>query len=107
MREIRVLVLVDQDVPEAFVQRLPDLRVITQQNRHMQQQIVEIHGGGFEQLLLISRIDLGNNVAQRKPDFGLVSIRFEQFVLCSADFRGHLARSERRGIVVDLLQHVF
>ena len=72
LRQIRVLVLVDQDVSKAFVQRSPQLVVFPQQRGDMHQQVVEIHRIGGEQPLLIVRIDAGDDGAERVAGRGLV-----------------------------------
>ncbi len=61
LRQIRVLVLVDHDVPESGVELATDLRVFPEQHRDVQQQVVEVDRVGRQQLLAIHRIDAGGD----------------------------------------------
>ena len=57
---VRVLVLVDQDVAEAGVQLGADVAVLLQDLDDVDEEVVEVHGGGGLQPLLVGGVDLGD-----------------------------------------------
>jgi hypothetical protein len=107
--QIRVLVLVHQDVAVAVVQLSPQFVVLAQHHGHVQQQVVEVDRVGFEQQTLVDRIqflgdDAGGTVLARHVVF-----RADQMVLGPTDRVGDASRAGMRRLDVafghGLLQH--
>ena len=63
--QVRVLILVDQDIAVALVQARPHFGILAEQRGDVQQQIVEIDGVGAGQLGLVGGIDLLDDASQR------------------------------------------
>ncbi len=85
---VRVLVLVDEDVPEPAPVVLGQLGVLLQQTHRGHDQVVEIEGTGLTQAPLVARVRLGQHFLLRggglvRPGFGR-----DQFVLEVAHLRG-------------------
>ena len=85
--QVRVLVLVDQDVAVAGVQLSPQLVLLAQQRGHVQQQVVEIDRIGREQPLLVGRIDPGHDGSEG-CGAGHVLLGRDQVVLGPTDRAG-------------------
>lgn len=60
LRHIRVLILIDENILEALHIVLLDLRIVTQEQEHIEQQVIKIHRTGLSQTLLIDRIDFSD-----------------------------------------------
>ena len=65
--EIRVLVFIDQDVPEPRRQLQPHFLVLDQQPGHMGQQVVEIDGVRSQQQLLVALVSSGGDLVGDAP----------------------------------------
>ena len=87
LREIRVLVLIDQDEPVPLIERFPNLRVIAQKDCHMEQQVIEVNRIRSGQMRLIGRIDLLYENTERMPGPGRVALRSDQIALGPANLR--------------------
>ena len=67
LRDIDVLILVDQHVLEALLVLAPGVRVALEQIDRADDQIVEIERVGFGQAALVFLIDVADALAQRMP----------------------------------------
>ena len=68
LREIGVLVLVDQHVAKTVVQLAPQLRIFGQNRHHVQQQVVEVDRVRLQEPLLILGIDARDDRLQMVAD---------------------------------------
>ena len=59
--QVRVLVLVDQDVAEPGVEVGADVRVLLEDRDHVDEQVVEVDGRRLAEPLLVGRVDLGGD----------------------------------------------
>lgn len=57
---VGVLVLVDQDVLEAAAEAVQDVGFLAEQLDGVAQDVVEVHGTGLEQAVLVLGVDLGD-----------------------------------------------
>ena len=97
--QVRVLILIDQDVAIAVVEPGPQLGIVAQQRGDVQQQVVEIDRAGRQQPRLIGRIDLGHDAAERVAGAGRVFVGRDQLVLGPTDRGGDPLRREMGQIV--------
>ena len=81
LRVVGVLILVDQDESVTIVERGAHLGVLIKQLGDVQQQVVEIDRRRSEQPLLVGRVDLGHDLAERTSGTGLVLVGGDQLVL--------------------------
>ena len=121
LRVVRVLELVDEDVPEAFLVRRPHVVAGLQQVGRDHEQVVEVERVGGQQSLLVLRVDVGDALAEGVgPAAGVLAERLEvdqlglgladdtlhrpgrQALLVEAELgRDHLDEAARVGVVVD------
>ncbi len=118
---VRVLELVDEDVPEALLVRGAHVVVGLQQVGRHHEQVVEVQGVGSQQPALVQRVDVGDALAERvRPAAGVLPEGLEvdqlglgladdplhrprrQPLLVEAELGGdHLDQAARVGVVVD------
>ena len=97
LRQIGVLVLVNQHMLEAILKCCEGFWVATKQQHHVDQQVIEVHRFGAAQSVLVFGVDLGVlGVVWSERRVG-GSGRLDQFVLPQADARlGTLGRKPLR-----------
>ena len=78
---VGVLVLVHQQVAEAALVVLQHLREGAEQFDRHHQQVVEVHGRGGEQALLVQAVDLGHPLVVGAAPLGGERLEVDQFVL--------------------------
>ena len=98
---VGVLVLVDQDVAEPLLVGLAHVVAGLQDPDRLQQQIVEVHGVGRHQPLLVGQVDVGDapavrirSVARRRRE----PLGVHQLALGLADDGGHRPRRQPLGV---------
>ena len=102
---VGVLVLVHEDVAETARDGLAGIGEAFEQDVHLQEDVVEIHGAGRQAFLLVERIDVGQAgapgglVALHRLDVGPVAVNGQQIVLGPRDGALH-----HRGLVVLVIQ---
>ena len=121
LRVVRVLELVDEDVPETFLVRGAHVVVGRQQVGRHHEQVVEVECVGSQQPALVQRVDVGDALAERvRPVAGVLAEGLEvdqlglgltddalhrprrQPLLIEAELGGdHLDEPARVGVVVD------
>ena len=95
LRLVGVLVLVDQDVAETFYIALAHVGVVVEEEVGVEQQVVEVHGLGCAEALLVDVVDASHLpqpvhvVAARNGSIGAVSRRQQQVVLGLGDAGRH------------------
>ena len=65
LRDVGVLELVDQHVPEAGAPPLPGVGVVAEQVHRLHQQVVEVERGGLEQSTLVLAVHVGHALLGR------------------------------------------
>ena len=104
LRVVRVLVLVDQHVPERL---LPALQRLGEPLQHLDgehQQVVEVHRVRVVQPLLVQPVHVGHGLVVERLDAAQVVVRADQLVLRVRDLRVDPARDEPLRIAVEILQ---
>ncbi len=97
---VRVLVLVDQDVPEPLLVVLEDLRVSPEQTDRLADQVVEIESAGVALPPLVLGVDPRDRLLVEVRGHLGELLRAEHAVLCLADRRGHGLRRVALGVDV-------
>ena len=105
LRQIGVLIFVDQDIAVAGVERAARFRTAAQQHGDVQQQIVEVDRVGPQQPLGIERIDPLDDVSQRMPAAGRVFGGRDQVVLGPAQGVGNAIGRVMGRVDAGLFQH--
>ena len=101
--EVRILILVDHDIVEPSCNRLQGSRIVTKQDIHIQQDIIEVHDTCLLAFLRIQLIDiayaglLGGSIVLQGIRIAAVCIRSDKIVLRHRDARKHILR------LIDLL----
>ena len=104
LRVVRVLILVDQHVPERL---LPALQRLGEPLQHLDgehQQVVEVHRVRVVQPLLVQPVHVGHGLVVERLDAAQVLVRADQLVLRVRDLRVDPARDEPLRIAVEILQ---
>ena len=102
---VRVLVLVDEDVPEALLVVLEDLRVVAEQSDALHDDVVEVERAGGSEPLLIGRVEVGDRPLVERAGLGGELRGRDEVVLGPADHRRHRSRRIPLGVDVHLLLH--
>ncbi len=106
---VGVLVFIDQNVLVSLVEGGARLRILAQERRHVQQQVVEIDRVGSAQPGLVHRVNLRYDRAQRTARPGFVLRRGDQVILRPTDCLGHgprfLGRQVARRFLQSAAQH--
>ena len=104
LRVVRVLVLVDEHVPE---RRLPALERLGEPLEHVDRQhqhVVEVDGVRREQPALVELVHLGDRLVPERRDAGRVLLGRDQLVLRVRDLRVDPARGESLRVLAELLE---
>ena len=106
LRDVGVLELVDQDVPEAAAPPLPGVEVVAEQVHRLHQEVVEIERGGLEQAALVLAVHVGDALLGRGegPVDGLLPRH--QLVLHRRDRRVQAPGREPLRVHVEVAPHV-
>ena len=107
LRDIDVLILVDQHVLEALLVLAPGIRVAFQQIDRTDDQIVEIERVGLGQAALVFLIDVADALAQECGLLLEILLRPNQRVLGFADFGEHRARRDLPLVVIEIVENFF
>ena len=99
LRTIGILILVDLQILKLAVVVIADLRRGRQEANGLEQQVVEVHGIGFEQFLAILRIDMRDFLRLGIAGIEINLLRIEHVVLCPGDSGQYGAR--RKLLIVD------
>ena len=94
LRVIRVLVLVDEDVPEGVLPVLPSVREVLQDLHGQHQHVVEVDGVRGGELALVQLVRLGDRLVVEGRDPLGVHRRRHELVLRVRDLRVHAAGDE-------------
>ena len=103
---VDVLVLVHEDVGEAALVLGQHVRVALEQVDRDHEQIVEVHGAGGQEPLLIVAVDLGDPLFLDVHRPGRVGLEVDQLVLGVANGGVHGSRRKALGVEVEVAQHV-
>ena len=111
LRQIRVLVLVDQDVFEALPVVLGHLVVSAEQLHAQHQQVVEVHGAGASHPLLVLGVDPGHIAIERAAAIGRVDQlrcagRRRELILHGRDRRVDRALVVSLRIEIEVAHHI-
>ena len=104
LRVIRVLVLVDEDVPEGVLPVLSSIREVLQDLHGQHQHVVEVDGVRGGELALVQLVRLGNRLVVEGRDPLGVHRRCHELVLRVRDLGVHTAGDEALRILLELLQ---
>ena len=99
LRTIGVLILVDQQILKLAVVVIADLRRGLQEANGLEQQVVEVHGIGFEQFLAILRIDMRDFLRLGIAGIEINLLRIKHVVFCPGDSGQNGAR--RKLLIID------
>ena len=103
---VGVLVLVHQDVAEALLVVVQHVGAGLQQVDGHQQQVVEVHGVGRQQPLLVLAVDLGDPALHDGPGPAGVGLEVDQLVLGGRDEGVDGPGRELLGVEVEVPDHV-
>ena len=106
LRQIRVLIFVDEDESVALVEAGADFVVFAQQRRNVKQQVVEIGGIRSGQLDLVCRIGRLDDLSQGVARPRLVLLRGDQIVFRPAYGLGDALRREPLGVDLQACQRL-
>ena len=101
---VRVLVLVDEHVPEGLLPALARLGEALQHLDREHQHVVEVDRVRGEHPLLVELVHLGDGLVVERRDALHVLVRADQLVLCVRDLGVDAARDEALRVALELLQ---
>ncbi len=99
---VGVLILVDQDVAEPLLVVLEHIGTGLEQVDGDQQQVVEVHGVGGQQTVLVLAVDLGDAALHDGSGPGRVGLEVDQLVLGGGDQGVHDPGRELLGVEIEL-----
>ena len=103
---VGVLVLVDQYVREATLITLQHVGELTKQCHHVAQQVVEVHGAGGAQAILVGAVHLGQLALVGHGGGALEVRRAHPVVFARRDHRRHRLGRELLGVEAHVADHV-
>jgi hypothetical protein len=104
LRVVRVLVLVDEDIPECLLPAHSRLREALQHLHGEHEEIVEVHRVRGEEPSLVELVDVADGLVVERRNSRLVVVWGDQEVLGVRDLRVDPARHEALGVTLELLQ---
>ena len=104
LRVVRVLVLIDKDVPERVLPLLPSLREAFEDVDREHQHVVEVDGVRGEQAALVERVGVRDGLVVERLHAVPILVRTDELVLRVRDLGVDPARRESFRIALELLQ---
>ena len=103
---VGVLVLVDQHVAEALLVVGQHLGLATEELHRDHEKVVEVHGAGGQQPVLVLGVDICDLAVEQAPGLVAEGVHADQLVLGLADQAVDRARGEALGVEAQVPDHV-
>ena len=112
LRIVGVLILVDHDVLETLLVLKQHIGEVAEEDVHVEEQVVEVHGHGIAEAVVIKLVDLGNHglvgILVSLLDFGVVGVVFgrEEVALGHGDATHDIAGAVGLGVEIQILDNL-
>ena len=112
LRIVGVLILIDHDILETLLVLKQHIGEVAEEDVHVEEQVVEVHGHGIAETVVIKLVDLGNHglvgILVSLLDFGVVGVVFgrEEVALGHGDATHDIAGAVGLGVEIQILDNL-